>query len=212
MCYSEEVSLAAFLIGTFGSIIVYTLGSTFDRIIALFLVYVAFMQGIEWLLWRHQQCDDYHKQVSIAGMWLNGLQPVVLGCLTIFLSPRGLANAPAIITIMALYLAYSLQYKNKYTSALQCTTPRPYDPHLVWNWTMLDSFPIMWGVYIVTFVLISVIGMPTLAQGGLFGGVSALGLFGSILLYPRQDVGAMWCFFSSFSPFVYYIVRELGYL
>jgi hypothetical protein len=43
MCYSEEVSLATFLIGIFGSIAVYTLGTTFDRIVALYLGYVAFM-------------------------------------------------------------------------------------------------------------------------------------------------------------------------
>ena len=40
------------------------------------------MQGIEFLLWKHPVCDDYHKAVSVAGMILNHLQPVVLGAAT----------------------------------------------------------------------------------------------------------------------------------
>ena len=211
MCYSEEVSLATFLIGIFGSIAVYTLGTTFDRIIALFLGYVAFMQAIEWLLWRHQQCDDYHKQVSVAGMFLNLLQPIVLGGLVLGLSPRT-ENASFILASMATYLAYAVYHSRQYTSNLQCTQPKDEDPHLVWNWTVLDSFPIMWFVYIATFFIISVLGMPTLRQGLLFGGGSTIALFISISIYQRQDVGAMWCFFTSFVPLSYYIVRKLGFL
>lgn len=211
MCYSEEVSLATFLIGIFGSIAVYTLGTTFDRIVALYLGYVAFMQGIEWLLWRHQQCDDYHKQVSVMGMILNMLQPLVLGGLILGLSPRK-EYTSIIIASMASYLAYAVYYTRQYTSNLQCTQPKEEDPHLVWNWTVMDSFPFMWFIYIATVFIIAVFGMPTVRQGLQFGGLGALTMLISILVYQRQDVGAMWCFFTSFIPFSYYIVRKFRYL
>jgi hypothetical protein len=211
MCYSEEVSLATFLIGIFGSICVYTLGSTFDHIVAFFLGYVAFMQAIEWLLWRHQQCDDYHKQVSVAGMILNWSQPIVLGGLILGLSPRK-EYTSIIIASMASYFAYSIYYIRQYTSNLQCTQPKDEDPHLVWNWTVLDSFPLMWSIFIATFFIVSVLGMPTLRQGLSFGATAVITMALSIVVYERQDVGAMWCFFTSFIPLSYYIIRKVGFL
>jgi len=209
MCYSEEVSMLTFLVGTFGGILVYSLGTAFDQIIGVYFGYVAFMQLIEWLLWRHQVCDDYHKGVSYTGMMLNGIQPVVLGALILAWSPR--TTYKSLIGMITLgYLLFALYNTRHYTSNLQCTQPQTNDPHLVWNWTSFDSFPVMWMVYMSTCFIICLLGMPTLRLGLIFGGGTILSLLISMMVYKRQDVGAMWCFFTNFVPVSYYLLSKLG--
>jgi formate hydrogenlyase subunit 3/multisubunit Na+/H+ antiporter MnhD subunit len=143
------------------------------------------------------------------GMILNMLQPLVLGGLILGLSPRT-EYTPFIVASMVSYLAYGIYYTRQYTSNLQCTQPKEEDPHLVW--TVMDSFPAMWFIYIATVFIIAVFGMPTMRQGLQFGGLGALTMLISILVYQRQDVGAMWCFFTSFIPLSYYISRKVGFL
>ena len=88
MCYSAEASLATLVFGLAGSAGIYRLGSTYDHIIALYIGYVSLMQGIEWVLWKNQACDAFHKNVSVLGMLLNASQPLVLGAIILTLSPR----------------------------------------------------------------------------------------------------------------------------
>ena len=86
MCFSANISLLAFILGIIGSILVFTLGGPSNKIISLFFAFVSSMQLIEYFLWKHQVCDNYNKLLSKIGMWLNHMQPVVLGLLVIILS------------------------------------------------------------------------------------------------------------------------------
>jgi len=208
MCYSSEVSLLTLIVGLIGSGAVYTLGSAFDKIIGGFLAYVSLMQGIEWILWNNQACDSFHKKVSVLGMLLNFGQPIVLGLLILLFSDR-MQYKKVIISIMIVYTIYGLMYCSNYIKNLQCTNPRPNDPHLVWNWTILPSYYIAWTVYICTVIIISILGMPTINQGLFFAGSTLVAMIISIIVYPRQDMGAMWCFFTAYSPFLYYFFRTI---
>lgn len=209
MCYSAEVSLITLTVGLIGSAFVYTLGSAFDRIFALFIGYVSLMQGIELILWNHQKCDTFHKKVSFLGMLLNASQPIVLGILTLIISNRKEYRLE-ILGILALYYLYGIHRVYSYEENLQCTQPRANDPHLVWNWTILDSWRTDWIVYITTGCLISILGMPTLNGGIIFAAGLLFSMITSIIVYPRQDMGAMWCFFSALSPPIYYFLRKNG--
>jgi hypothetical protein len=83
MCYSANASIVSFTFGVIGSLLCVSLGSVKDKILGFFLFFVSFMQGIEYLLWKHQICDNYNKFISVLGMILNHLQPIVLGLLVI---------------------------------------------------------------------------------------------------------------------------------
>lgn len=210
MCYSSEVSLITLIVGLVGSAFVYTLGSAFDRIFALFLGYVSLMQGIELILWNHQKCDIFHKKISVLGMMLNLGQPIVLGILTLIISNRKEYRLE-ILGIMFLYSIYCINLFNSYEENLQCTNPRANDPHLVWNWTILESWRADWTIYIIAACLISILGMPTLNQGILLAVFYLCSMIISILVYPRQNMGAMWCFFSSLTPPIFYFLRKAGF-
>ena len=50
MCFSAEVSLMTFIIGTVGSFFVYNIGTPFDHIVGLYLGFTSLIQGIEFLI------------------------------------------------------------------------------------------------------------------------------------------------------------------
>jgi low affinity Fe/Cu permease len=204
MCYSKEVSLVTFTLGTIGSYLVYNLGSATDKILGGYLGYVSLMQLIELLLWSHQTCDSYHKSVSISGMILNLTQPIVLAALVLHFSKR--AGAP-IYWIIGAYSLFIMYYVTEYTSDLHCTSPKENDPHLVWNWGTLPSYKAWWILYVLTSTGISILGMPILMQGIQIAAWMIITMSISILVYPRQDMGAMWCFFTAFTPLLYYLSR-----
>lgn len=83
MCFSARVSIITFIIGIIGAYKCIQLGEPLDKIIGYFLGFVALMQLIEYLLWTHQKCDKYNKMLSITGMLLNHLQPIMLGLLVL---------------------------------------------------------------------------------------------------------------------------------
>jgi len=212
MCFSAHVSLVTFLLGLAGAALVWSLNTPFDHILAAFTAFVSLMQGIEYLLWKNQRCNDAHKWTSVAGVWLNHLQPLVLGGLVLLLSPR-LEYASWIIGIMAAYTAaivpYSLQYSDK--GATHCTTPRPGDPHLFWRWNSQNYNQYAYSIFLVTMVSIGLLGMPTFEQG-VAAALIITGLYlVSLLLYRRDTAGALWCFFGAFVPLSYYLFRLAGY-
>ena len=174
--------------------------------------FVALMQGIEYILWKNQECNRSNKLVSIVGMWLNHLQPLVLGALILGLSPRS-TYTTWIQWIMVLYTAiivpYSLQFQDK--ANLQCTTQKPGDPHLIWNWSNMSYSTAVYTLFLITMSLIAILGMPTLTQGIVFASIAVITLFLSgVFFYKRPVVGAMWCFFAVFLPAIYYILRRNG--
>lgn len=204
MCFSKEASIIALIVGIIGSILVYTLGTITDKIIGLYLGYVSLMQGIEFILWNHQTCDSFHKNISFLGMLLNESQPIVLGLIILLVNTK-LKHKFPIIAIMTVYIGFIAQYM-QYSDNLRCTKPRANDPHLAWNWTLV-KYRILWVVYIITLVLLSIFGMPTLFVGVVCALFLALTMLLSIIIYPRQVMGTMWCFFAALSPVVYYFSR-----
>jgi hypothetical protein len=183
---------------------VYNLGTVIDRIIGGYLGYVSIMQLIELLLWSHQTCDSYHKNLSIAGMFLNTTQPIVLGLLVLLFSPK---KSPWIYALIVTYSIGVAYYATEYTSDLQCTTPKEKDPHLVWNWSILPSSNSWLILYILTSMGIAILGIPNLLQGIKVALFMAVTMLVSTIVYPRQDMAAMWCFFTAFVPMGYYLSR-----
>jgi hypothetical protein len=157
------------------------------------------MQFIEYLLWMHPVCDTYNKTVSVVGMILNHSQPVILALLTALVYQK---NVVSLVAIVAAYLAVFIQF----TSDLQCSTRQcgATDPHLVWNWNIMDYNRVAYLVFLAAFMGIALVGMPT-QEGRLFAAGAALTYGLSSLIYERKTVGSMWCFWTAFIPALVYI-------
>ncbi len=208
MCYSAEVSATTFLIGVGAAAYIFLgMGSRADKLIGLFLAYVALMQGIEYLLWSTQDCGEAHKIVSYAGMWFSHLQPVVLGILALIFGPsryRGWILA-VIVGYLAAAVPYSLQYDN--VGDMRCSVPRADNPHLVWNWISMPYCREMYAIFVLAFTVLFMMGLPA-GLNWRMAVVSAGTLLASYAIYPREVLGAMWCLFAAFVPISYIVSRR----
>jgi hypothetical protein len=166
------------------------------------------MQGIEYLLWDHQTCDQYHKSVSYAGMWLNHLQPIVLGVLILIYGPP--AAKTRVLTVMALYTAaiipFSLQYDN--VGDMRCTTPKKENPHLVWNWNIMPHQFNIYLLFVGALMALFIFGMAK--NGAIMAALTVSSLVVSLLFYPRGSIGAVWCVYAAFAPLVYMFAKGRG--
>jgi hypothetical protein len=95
----------------FASAAIWLRGHGEDRIFALIFAFIVLMQGVEYLLWRHQQCDDWHRSVSLFGAWLNLSQPVIAALIILCLAPN---PSPWIFGVVAGYLALIVPYLSRY--------------------------------------------------------------------------------------------------
>jgi len=209
MCYSAEVSLLTFTIGFGFSILLTMRTHKYHKLLGYFLGFVSLMQFIEFLLWRHQICDTYHKSLSVLGMILNHAQPVILALVTAYIYRK---NINAIVIIALIYLAIIIPYSAQYTNELQCSNVIPwsrnfnYNPHLVWNWNNMSYSTLVYSVFLAAFVGIALVGMPQ-SEGRTFALIAVLTYTGSSLIYERNVVGSLWCFWVAFIPAIIYLLN-----
>ena len=207
MCFSAKSSIVSFLFGIIGSILCISLGSTSDKIIGYYLGFVALMQGIEYLLWTHQKCDNYNRFVSILGMILNHLQPFVLGLIILFCN-KHLIHTKLILFIMGFYLLliipYSIQFL--FNKKSQCTIKNT-ENHLSWKWNLMNYNFFIYIFFILTMCSLFILGSPTLKYGIYASLFAILSYITSAVFYSNHDIGALWCYYVVFFPFLYYLYR-----
>ena len=204
MCFSPRASMIAFMTGIIGSILCILLGTITDKIVGYFFAFLSFMQGIEYLLWKHQICDDYNKRLSILGIIFNHLQPVVLGILILTIN-TGIRYPYYILSVLFVYLCIIIPYSLQFTSKYQCTIKNSKQ-HLQWNWNLLDySIPVYFSFFI-SIVLLCLLGFPKLIHGLLFS-ITGFIIYATSLIIYNRDAGSLWCYYSVFIPIVYYLLR-----
>jgi hypothetical protein len=208
MCFSANVSLGTFIAGIVFSILSFNVGTIEGKIIGTFFGFVIFMQLIEYLLWKHQECDDYNKKLTIAGMVLNHLQPIVLFLMIILfnknISPK---NMKIMILTIIIYtisiIMYSLQFKKF------CTLKGDKsNKHLVWKWNNMDKAGIVYLIFLVSMITVTYLGMPSHKVE--YSLVILLSFIISAIIYGKQEVaGALWCFIAAFAPLVYFLTQKI---
>jgi hypothetical protein len=78
MCYSANVSIGTFLFVAAGAFYMWRRNRDIDRPLALMLVFIAFMQVLEWVLWLNLGCGSINKLITAIIPVYLVLQPVVL--------------------------------------------------------------------------------------------------------------------------------------
>jgi hypothetical protein len=207
MCFSKNASIASFTIGIVGAILCISLGTITDKIVGYFLGYVALMQGIEYLLWSHQKCDNYNRLVSIIGMILNNMQPLVLGLIILALNPK-IRHITWFYFFILLYLCVGIPYSLSFINnkKLQCTIKNNQSQHLEWNWNIMNNYTLVYLMFIISECMMCILGIPNPKYGYVFAFAIVFTFSSSALLYSR-NVGALWCYYTAYIPILYYIVR-----
>ena len=209
MCFSEEASIRSLIAGLIGSGLSISLGTISDKIIGYFLGFVSLMQGIDYLLWRHQKCDTYNRVISVLGMVLNHLQPFVLGIVVLMLSPKNKYNK-TIMALMVFYLIVIIPYSYQFIKMKgTCTLKGENHDHLIWKWNNMPFARVRYFTFLVVMSSIFILGNPN-KMAGL--GFALCGLFmysSSLVVYPREVAGALWCYYTAYIPITYYVLRKL---
>jgi hypothetical protein len=212
MCYSKEVSITTFLIGVSFSALLIFRGPTDDKIVGLFLAYISFMQAFEYLLWSNQKCDDVNKNISLTAMFFLHLEPVVLAAIALLLSPIQ-STKPVILLLVAIYAFIAIPFTQQYLRAEpECTLRKEPDPHLFWPWTAKPKSLQMYVIFAGLLSIIPILSLRDKAYGYTTGFLAMFTFVVSGIVYKREFVGSMWCFFGSFVPALLYFLRARGTL
>lgn len=195
MCFSEKASLVAFFTGMLGSLFCFLGKTPKHNIVGLFFAFVSLMQIVDYLLWRHKKCDDYNKTISVIGMILNHLQPIILALLVVMYMPN--ANKRTILTIVLVYLCFILPYSLQFLKNVECTIKDRKD----WTWNKVSYAGLVYLIF--TICLASLFYIPT----GLIGSaVVVLTYIISNIVYPNKP-GAVWCYFITGIPILYRLIH-----
>lgn len=206
MCFSAQSSIVTFIIGIIGAILCISLGSITDKIIGFFFGFTSLIQGIEYLLWTHQKCDDYNRIISILGMILNNLQPFILGLIILFINTTT-PNKNWIIGIMILYLSLIIPYSIQFDKTIQCTIKDDNSKHLKWNWNLMKNSGFVYSIFIFCFCLFALLGFPRFIYGIYFSIIIIISYLTSAYFYTWDFSGVLWCYYSAFFPIIYYLLR-----
>jgi hypothetical protein len=205
MCFSPEVSLLTFIVGTIISILNYKLGKDNDKIISLFFGFAVVMQLIEYFLWNHQTCDITNRNLSILGMILNHLQPIVLALIILKIKNISKSQKKIMLIIILFYLFFIIPYSSQFIKEKQCTIKNE-DNHLEWQWNNLSNYSIVYSIFIITLVLLSYFAFDKQNER-LIASISIVFSFLFTKMYYSSAVGALWCYISILFPMLYYVLR-----
>jgi len=209
MCFSARSSIISFTVGIVGALLCTTLGTVSDRIVGFFLGFVASMQGIEYLLWTHQECDDYNRLVSKIGMILNHLQPIVLGIVLLYLNSNNMNNH-FILLLMAAYLFVIVPYSQQFLDNpdIECTVKRDDNEHLRWRWNEMENYQFVYIFFLMTLVGLCLLGFPKF-EYGMYGAIVTMFSFLTSTIFYSNAVGALWCYYTVYVPIIYYFLRKV---
>lgn len=210
MCFSERASIVSFFFGIIGSLLLISLGGVNNKIIGYYFVYISFMQIIDFLLWRHQVCDDYNRMISLLGMFLNNSQPIVLGMIILLFNPK---HQNIILSFMLLYLCFVIPYSLPFVTnkKLQCTL-KGKENHLLWNWNLLKYSLIMYFIYLVTVSGLFTYGLTNFKIGLFIAFIAVITYVSSLFIYTQKYVGTIWCYYAVFLPILSYLIQYYKFL
>ena len=172
MCFSPLASLSTFFIGIIGAVLCLSLRTPTDTLVGLFFGFVSSMQGIEFALWENQECNTMNKIISLLGMILNHLQPIVL-CILILLLNKDLSNTTKQIIILStiIYAITITAYSIQYTSDDGCTIKNEHN-HLQWDWNGMKYKGIVYMMFLFMLIFLFYIGTPDKKSGIILSTIS----------------------------------------
>ena len=209
MCFSPLASVSTFLIGIIGAILCLTLGTPTDNLVGLFFGFVSSMQGIEFALWNNLDCNEINKIISVLGMVLNHLQPIVLSILILLLNKNLSVTTKKIIILSTIIYAIVITiYSYQFALEDECTIKNEHK-HLEWKWNGMKYRASVYILFLFMLIMLFYIGTPDKKSGIILSGLSLISYLISYFIYKDQKVvGSLWCLFASFTPIIWYTFNK----
>lgn len=179
-----------------------SLALTRSGMVALGLFYTATiqMQMVDYILFKNPVCNARNTVATRAGILINHLEPLVFYAA---LLGSGVSLPPIVHMVVATYTVMAGIYVLKALKSVTCTTVSSTSaPYLHWKWNNMDGNMVVYGLFLLVLVLLSVYGMA--GDVGTFHAVLVILSFGlSFHKYRgKRATGALWCWFAAFIPYM----------
>jgi len=216
MCFNEKVSLATWITGMSGSLMLYKLNKIPE---AIFYGTAIQMQLVEYFLWRNQPncsdstcqlpakhlCNDANKSITKAGTIINHIEPIMLFGGILLFSNKQLPLA--VIIFMIIYIIFTIVYtynifedsKNNESKGCSIVTEES-EPNLHWQWNYGEYNILYYIIFLISLIILSLFGL----EDGEFNTFVIISSYmASLLIYQdTKSIGAMWCFIGAFVPWI----------
>jgi len=205
MCWNEHVSLNTFLFSSFVLLLIiynnsftkYKIQELNNTNIYLFIASFAFMQLIEFFIWKNINNKFYNNMFSIIATLLLLLQPIAS---VMILSNKQLRNK-----LLFLYLLLAIPYSIYKFSTKHIHSVISKREHL--RWKFFEINPIIWIIWLFFFVFSFIYEK---RWNGIIFAIIALII--TIINYSNDHtVGSMWCWVVN-PIMIYYVTYLLIYL
>jgi len=203
MCWNQDISINTFLFASLALIFIYITNNyskykskTFDNpLVYLFFFEVAFMQLIEFFLWRNLKNHSINEFLSKIGSFLITIQPVTI----MLMIPNINYMYSLIVSYIVFVLAY-FEYRRIY-NPFKFHTFIGNNGHLSWEWMNLNGKENIFLIIYLIFYLLSLL----LINNVLLSGFVIIALIISLINhYKYKTFATMWCWYTNLF-FLYFI-------
>ena len=217
MCFNQETSLAAFLLGIGSSVYLFyrgkTQGTKEDIIAAWLSILLVSMQLLEFFLWRNQKCDQVNRNLSLLIVVILWLQPFLYYWVCYYYDgslPASRKISDRILLLFWCLLAFVFFYIN-YERKDLCSLKDKKSCRLTWD-PMIYIYKTHFWLFLITAIMyiwmFRLYPLKSDKQYLLTGRVSLLSLLFAILLsiYLKGPdftgiMGSIYCFIGAFWGF-----------
>lgn len=192
MCYSASSSFGTFVFVFLICCILWIKGSKLQKSLSIILVFIAFMQVIEGLLWLNIECNNINIFITSFIPIVLFLQPIVI-IGTIYSFGTGLLSPLFYKIVLGISLLSLPLYIDWFKDGIGKCTEIGENGHLVWPFTNKNSYSLVHKLYNIT-LGIGFLTLNTKWYGIFYLSMSILGYFKSRITYGHSW-GSIWCHF-----------------
>lgn len=199
MCWNADISLNTFLFSILALLFVFLtqtftqykielFSNSYSPYVYLFFLEVAFMQLIEFFLWRNLKNKSLNENLSYIGSWLTGFQPPILFMMVPDSLIRNILFGSYILFVLV-YFGYRYVY-----NPFRFHTTVAENGHLKWSFLDLHGYE---NIFLFVFLLFYILPL-IFIQNNLFTFFVVFSMALSLFFYFRDGTfGTMWCWMAN---------------
>lgn len=220
MCYSKDASKNIFFMNILTSFILFKSDSktVSNKILALFFLFVGFMQLFDWIFWSNQDLENqYQKYINNiftkVAIIFNHLQPLILGILIYYYNKKlGNISKNILILYFIVFMLYTTHVlKNiKYTIKSKVTNiNNEIRDSLDWEWNTTPYSLYVYTIFISSLLILSYENF-NYPLNIILAFINIFTFLFSRYYFKQKFIGRFWCKIAAFIPLVIILLNKLS--
>ena len=200
MCYSSNASIISLITGLLSSILLYK----YNPIVALFFIWIIFMQLFDFIFWNNHAKNMINFITTKIAMIFNAMQPIILVLLIMLYTKQELKPISKIITLFYI-ICMSIYVLLNWTKVDYTLVTKDSSPSLDWKWNHMPGFTFIWGLYLMTFIILLFENFKS-PLNYILVAVILTSFIMSMPYLKKYALGRFWCYFAGYIPLILLIL------